>query len=779
MDQIFPACHLIPFRRPETDDIFLLTKEPLDIDKSLLAKFKLKLKENVKEGVKFKPFLDDFDRMRLFGSKKSFDEVTKTTSTRTSIRARNPSLEVGGPFVFKYSFIQKTPCEDRAALLTSASTLNTMQLLRLQLEAVRSAPEDMFPVKDFSWLESWLGSKNFLYLMSDQRKAGLTFPRQLFVAGLEALDECYPEWDFKLGISGYSSAKVLIQNEWYSVSNGVGLGMMNEYVSFFTSILYQIWSDENVLPEYTTALMYNDDQVIRVRNTLELGILEQQELGASWNSHMESYGLQVHAKKPFWSDRGVFLEVFGDPSSPPFKLYKDTQYIGNLYNVLLCSTIVEAKTLVSSIFDNMPCRLIPRATRVLEWIIDVFGYEFAPEEIMYSYPIGWVRNKNAEGESLLLREIYQSHGNTARMAPVALCVLPRATNHKVLKSLKNFESVHKWFYHELEEGIPMFTEQLRINPSGVSVKPQTRMKSWKHLSDERQKAWRSPKRDPTDIIIDILSKDINENLELPYEYFKKTSRGTKCFIPEVPLEDISITSREWVHFGQQYGMYKGVRVFLKDPDSSLERVKRYLSAPGYTPEAWKLLVSNFDRKKIIHLIDTMKIHTSEFFIPSAWSPKWDFSKLCQMGDVISYDKLTGELMFSKPEEFSTLSRQYGVEYAGILCQVAKISSLLEVQLAEREIKEILFVLETEKEGKLRTSEINHQSTPNPMDAENQQTREILEEYIKYQFQGVWGRLGLQLDHEQRRDEMTQLGVYGDPDSYCNDSDLEGMGDMFS
>jgi hypothetical protein len=118
LDYFFPPGHLIPFKREENEDIFLTLQEPPEVEKAFLDRFKQKVKDSVKQGVEL-PVLDDLDRLQLFGGAKTFDSSSLKKSTRTEQRSERPSLELADEFLYKYTFVQKTAAEDRAAVIAS------------------------------------------------------------------------------------------------------------------------------------------------------------------------------------------------------------------------------------------------------------------------------------------------------------------------------------------------------------------------------------------------------------------------------------------------------------------------------------------------------------------------------------------------------------------------------------------------------------------------------------------------------------------------------------
>lgn len=402
LDQFFSPYHLPPFQRPETDDIDLLFSEPPKIKEDLLNLFKKKVKELIHDPTGQKRELDDIDRLKTLSVSTTFDPDKNIRIAKSIQGAVHPSLKTTKTFTFDYVDVFKAPHESRACVIPSPETLNSLMLLEAQLGQVISSPSDVFREKDFSFLTKWLSFyKHKVYIMSDQKKCGLTFPLELLKVLYLTLEEEFPDWDFGL-IRGYFPGYVKRNGKMRPITNGVGLGMMNASISLATSILFEIWKEFQNPDFHLEGLFYNDDQVIRCSyHDVRVSPLHQDvvDMALSWDTHLEDYGLTVHKKKPFIAPSGLFLEIYGEGF--PVISTKRTQNLGNLFKSLCACSIAEAKEWFASNYVNLSESHRHEAPLILEKIISYWGYELSPEEVSLPPLLGgWYPRFSEEGLDL-------------------------------------------------------------------------------------------------------------------------------------------------------------------------------------------------------------------------------------------------------------------------------------------------------------------------------------------------------------------------------------------
>jgi hypothetical protein len=401
-DQVFSPYHLIPFVRHETNDIDLLFQEPVPVEEELLDKFREIVREHIKRPFEPKRTLDDIDLLGNTGSATSFDPFHNRRETKTySVLKSKGEFRKTSSFTYDYVKVDKSPHESRACVVPTLDTLQTVKLLELQMQQVISCKWDKIREKDFDFLPDYLSvySKK-LYILSDQKKCGLTFPRILLKILYNVLQEEFPDWDFNL-IEGLSNQQVKgLDGKMHQALGGPGLGQFNASISLVVALLFELWRRDQDQDLHLDGLFYNDDQVIRF-TFLEARMEPLPEwvsdLALSWDMFMESYGLHVHKKKPFISDGGVFLEVYGNGFRTTTK--KICQKVGNIFHCLCSSNIVEAKEYFSSVYDTLEHEMQIMAMNILKArIVPQWGHEFYPQEIFLPKQFGgWVRSFTIEG----------------------------------------------------------------------------------------------------------------------------------------------------------------------------------------------------------------------------------------------------------------------------------------------------------------------------------------------------------------------------------------------
>jgi hypothetical protein len=531
-------------------------------------------------------------------------------------------------------------------------------------------------VKDFSFLPSFLGSVHCHYLMSDLKKCGLTFPRELLYATLEVLEEIYPESKiFRQGIDGYKNATILMPDgSTRKQTNGVNLGMMNEYVSFIMGCLVELWIEQRGHDD-AEALMYNDDQIIRFsrREILELNVQDLAEIGLDWDEFMESYGLVVHEKKSFWSNRGCFLEVYGRPGKLTYTTYKEGQYIGNLYWSLLAYNICEAKEFCASIISDIPEHYMEKALLVLESIIELWGYEFSPRELAYSFPIGWIRERNDFGEYTLFDEIIEADvlKEDLYLIQVAKVTRPMKYSPSLKKASSAFKRKFDWFISEVTvENSPGFVKRLVENlcPPYLGVRKHDVFDSYQQWYKARRRVWQATRPDdPGEVIAKILRN--NPNMHIPEELIlgkANSERPDDLWDPfDVPERD-SLSLREYLAFAKLFGEYKNFHVDLELTNEELRKVTEYFSFIHPGSELAVALLQYFNKSRVLTYLNMYAYGTGS--IPKqileseeTWFPRF----IPGIGEVIVFSEHIRSPLRVTYDNYS-FSKTYFNEYAPLV-----------------------------------------------------------------------------------------------------------------
>jgi hypothetical protein len=261
-------------------------------------------------------------------------------------------------------------------------------------KAVAHCPEDKYYDPSFlEGLEGWLTGYNNStgYLMSDIKKSGLTFNRNLFNLLIKVLHEEMPTWGWDFYYD-YGGATIDLNNgsSPVPITNGFGLGMMDCVISFTQAVIYNILLEKEDLNMYhLDAMFWSDDSVIRARmkSGTELDSGPLNDLMDQFNCISSECGILIHEKKPFATSQGVFLETYGR-NFPSWDVQKCGQYIGCLFETLKAPDIFRAKEVFATLVSDVPKSMERYVSLALSSIIDYWGYEFSPLEAHMPFECG-------------------------------------------------------------------------------------------------------------------------------------------------------------------------------------------------------------------------------------------------------------------------------------------------------------------------------------------------------------------------------------------------------
>jgi hypothetical protein len=776
LDYFFPPSHLIPFKRKETKDILLTLEEPRKMSPLIRQLFKEAVRERIYHNEDL-PVLDDIDRLMMFGSTKTFDSSNNTKKTRTEDRCSNPSLELTNEFLYKYTFVQKTAVEDRAAVIADHKTLNTLALMRKSLEAIRNCKSDVMSVKDFSFLDDWLGSFTHDYLMSDLKKCGLTFPQDMVIAALEVMAESYPNSVFERGIECIKNQKVMIDDRWHRQTSGTNLGMLNEYVSFCMGVLVELFIERNGYVGTAEAMMYNDDQVIRFKKEM-LGTSLRIQIGSDWNEFMEDAGCTVHEKKPFWSDRGVFLETYGNPARS-FKLFKEVAYVGNLFWSLLAVSIPEAKSYVAGVVDNLSEHYRSKVKDVVSTIISYWGDEFTPAERSFSYPIGWIREVNDDGEYTLIDEIFNvdvQDEQRFRLIQVLTVKKPTLYSEKSKLVYKTFRDKFPWMVENLEgESTPKFVKNFKsiLKPPDFRIRKANILKSEIQFQKEREKAFKGKYlKDPYDVFLSLEWDPIRYHI--PPEIYTRgvgsPESDRKVDHWDLP-DDMEMSLRDFIKASQRYGKFDGMFIDTKKADIELDRaLGQWLSFPPGDDGLCIDLLSSIPKKDIRSWIQKstlcdMKISRRLTEKIERWSPHFIPGK----GTLVRFSEVFQSTNRVEQESFLrgiSTCEEFAFELAFMVDSGEIRWEDIDVNLPE--IYYILKAIKDEVAPPPEDSNSERDSEPPCPDGQEEALREYyartdeerqnILNNIRIQIEGVSRNLNYQLGPEERAAYIQEIGT---------------------
>lgn len=299
-------------------------------------------------------------------------------------------------------------------------------------KAVADCPEDQYSNPRVNeGLEKWLSSDSHRngYVMSDIKKSGLTFNRNIHNALIDVLAEAYPAWGWE-DYYNYGNAKLHFAStdQWVPIRNGYGLGMLDCVISFTQACIYNMFieNNEHVAPYRLQAKFWSDDSVIRVRNIIdqELDIPQLDELMGEYNEFATKCGIVIHGKKPYVSRCGVFLETYGTSWQIRWDHAKRGQYLGCLFDVLKAPSIYRAKEIFATLCLEIPEEVRPWITTILDVIVPFWGYEFSEHETTVPFEAGgWVYSIEDGFNTFMLEAQEWDHPVLCNLTK--MCMMPR------------------------------------------------------------------------------------------------------------------------------------------------------------------------------------------------------------------------------------------------------------------------------------------------------------------------------------------------------------------
>jgi hypothetical protein len=286
--------------------------------------------------------------------------------------------------------VQKNAAECRSAVVADMDTLYAIKRFHKMFKAVARCPEDKYSdPKVLSHLDEWLSARRRRkFFMTDLKKSGLTFNRHLHNIIIKVLHQAMPSWGWD-AYHDYCTASSTINNTKHRITNGYGLGMMDCVISFAQAIVYHIFLEEG---EYDRSLklrakFWSDDSVIRVEHPDEEITQQGTMCLEEFNRIARLCGLVIHNDKPFSSKWGVFLEHYG-LDNPKWHHLKIGQYLGCMFDVLKCNSIVEAKEMSAAIILDCPDGFDEWISYIISRLVEYWGYEFSKREAYLPYEMG-------------------------------------------------------------------------------------------------------------------------------------------------------------------------------------------------------------------------------------------------------------------------------------------------------------------------------------------------------------------------------------------------------
>jgi hypothetical protein len=437
-DYFFSPRDCLNFRLPDTqEDISRLLIKPPDVDPKFMKRLEREFRNFIKVP-NHRVDLDDLDYLSLFNEKSTFiSPEGPKRRTKNYIARIGKKVRPDEQLEFDYCFVQKNASEGRAAVIGKPGTLLKIKKFHKMFKAINNCPEDHYSNPHITkGLEKWLSIDSLRsgFIMSDIKKSGLTFNRNVFNMLIRILHELMPTWGWD-EFHDYGKALLHLPDKSKPVPilNGFGLGMLDCVVSFTQACIYNILIEDYDTRAYRMdAKFWSDDSIIKVRMNLNL-ILDLDgldELMSIFNELLSQCGIVVHNKKPYVSRLGVFLESYGTPYKCKWDSAKRGQYLGCLFDVLKAPDIFRAKEIFATLMLEVPKDVMPWASTALDTIVSFWGYEFHPDEVMMPFESGGWSYCVDEGWNTFISSAQEVEETDTNAKLIRLCnvhSLPRRT----------------------------------------------------------------------------------------------------------------------------------------------------------------------------------------------------------------------------------------------------------------------------------------------------------------------------------------------------------------
>jgi hypothetical protein len=389
IDYIYDPKCLPRWELPDEKDYKLMLELSPSISEDLKERLYTQIQNFIPEDLKI-PRRDLLDDLKFFRSSKILRNSSWETETNYRSQSNNKTFDYTNQFRFKRCLIWKSADEVRDALICDRPTLETLSEVTRILQYIgKGIPEYKIGDRYIYQLLQSLGKRKHTYLMVDFKKCGLTFPRELVITGLKAINDVIDSTALQKALEAYTSNPLLqADGVEYNMTNGLGLGMLNELVTIIIVAIFRLGLEDKIFPENTRGAFLGDDQLIYWLE--EFNSSTAKEYIEKWESYLTMFGLRLHDEKPFIGKIGHFCEMF---TNSPIVTEKRLKQFSTLLNFFDCTNIVQAKEMFSQMYNHW-WGLTPEDYAIgLDLAISYWGLEFN-DPIERYLPLefgGWVR----------------------------------------------------------------------------------------------------------------------------------------------------------------------------------------------------------------------------------------------------------------------------------------------------------------------------------------------------------------------------------------------------
>ena len=341
-DSIFRETELIHWKEETSDFQYAFIPVGEIREESLFKSTFKELLEEVLPKCKFPETISTLDWIK---ATRGFDPSTgKNLCTRDTMRNLK---KIGQGWYGKRTIIRPFPGGIRDTVIPDPDTLAKIKLCgNIFKEILEHTPESGMSSRLDSRFERVISRKLFTHL--DLKKAGLTFPRRLFILLAEVLDEYGFETWF---IKDIESIYVDVEGDVFSTKRGFCLGWMNEALTLAIIVLLRAMRKSYGLS--FDFIVYNDDLVIGDQDQDSETYLELFRFACK--EFFNSFQIFLSEKKCFSSRAVQFLEEYRYQEDYYNLDMEKRQVATALFAKSLCSHYIwKAKMYASVAFEIYP-----------------------------------------------------------------------------------------------------------------------------------------------------------------------------------------------------------------------------------------------------------------------------------------------------------------------------------------------------------------------------------------------------------------------------------------
>lgn len=621
---IFNYSYLIFFKEEDPED-YLNGWLPLTENKKWIARFKASVLGILPERETFEE-ISSVEVLTKLSSSISIEQGTFKHVPHYMIKNKYLRFSKNRG-ISERSVIRVSPNNTRDSVLLDPSDLNTISLIDQQVMEILRVMPGHIHIRDkdeVSRRYHRLYNKYTDFLHRDIRKEGITKPRALLRAMLEALKEKYPDIGIFCNTSYYDEYVLHVNGELMYPPRGHGLGMANSLTT-----LMQLAVHELILCLLLDDIPHLDMDILCLNDDFVAGFKDDYHLESYWDMEDEVMGKLSIIRQPDKSFRSYNCFVLAERYFTNGREFEKESYQRReLLLPLACANITHAKEYFISAQTYVNSKYVPI---YMEEILSYWGYEFYPMEFSYPSKVGgWINEKiNTVDLTFKILDSLDFKSYVSRGFKAVKTQIFKGKKGEIfsppLLSLYGYPKIPKEF-----EGHFDILSMSELNSKyGRVLSKSTRefSKFWDTLYKVRQKVFKKP----YDITYEGLLEEMNNFYESTqfYPSDQMVSRYHQSNITRIPIGDpyldpnpkLSILAKYNASF--EYPFKEEFSIRFTEPDPTTKKQESLFSKE----------IQRAVKSEVIAVLSTGRHH--EMYYPLDFSPEEQYLNPTKIGEVTS------------------------------------------------------------------------------------------------------------------------------------------------